>query len=333
MTRRTQENRLASSRGAEAPRDEVYARAFGRALKQVQRRADLFQQESREAEAALEEILSQPLARRYLLMRNSSRFRSWLLGDRLLQYSEEKWFGSPTEALEVADLVRFAAHHLNPEEGEGITEDLRARAWAYRGNCLRILGDLIGAEAAFAVAQRCRSRGTGDALLAARLTDLEASLRSAQGLYGEALSLQRRAFVIYTRAGDRHQQGRNLIGQGKVQLDQGNPTSAEWLLRRGLRWIDISREPRLAMVARHNLVCCAIAAGEPGRARVLLKACRRDFQMEVGEAMESRRDHLELLLDKALAEVAADPVSLPSVTPEDGEERRPPGRRLAPSRA
>jgi hypothetical protein len=83
-----------------------------------------------------------------------------------------------------------------------VVEDLKARAWAAAGEARRRQGDLAGAEEALRAAAGCLAHGTGDLLVEARLLELEAVLRRAQGRAGEAAALLKLAAARYRESGE-----------------------------------------------------------------------------------------------------------------------------------
>lgn len=281
----------------------AYDAALSRVWGKVCRQAGDVSSEQAEARRFLGELLEMTPEQRRLLVRNRTRLHSWAVADRILAASEEAWFKSPEDALDLADLGRFAARLIGERVGDNLAADLEARAWAYRANCLRILGQLEGAQAAMARARRCRDQGTGDRLLAARMADLQASLSSQLQEPEAALRQLDKAYAIYDRTGDRHLMGRTSVAKATILLEQGDAVTAGWLLRKALRLLDPQRDPRLEAVARHNLVCCALAAGEVRQARALLDSCR-SRPLPPGAGLKERRILLERLVTKALAEAA-----------------------------
>lgn len=65
----------------------------------------------------------------------------------------------------MGNLALLVSDHLSPSlYGLERIEDLRARAWAYIGNSLRVRVNLAGAEKAFEKAFAHLRRGTGEVL-------------------------------------------------------------------------------------------------------------------------------------------------------------------------
>jgi tetratricopeptide (TPR) repeat protein len=145
--------------------------------------------------------------------------------------------------------------------GRESIEDLRARAWAYVANSRRIKADLRGAEQAFALAFAALARGSREPMERAVLLDLRASLLRAQRHFGEALRLLRRAISIFRQLGEQHRAGRSLLSMSTVHQVAGEPEKAIPFLYQALELIDPGREPRLLLVAWHNLVAALVDTG------------------------------------------------------------------------
>jgi hypothetical protein len=108
----------------------------------------------------------------------------------------------------------------------------------------------------------CRSRGTGDARLLARLLDLTASLACAQQRFSEAFRLLDTSYSIYIQLEDRHAAGRVLIAHGLYAGHTGCPKDGIQFLLNGLNTIDRTREPKLAFQALHNILLLRVELGE-----------------------------------------------------------------------
>jgi tetratricopeptide (TPR) repeat protein len=132
--------------------------------------------------------------------------------------------------------------------------DFQARAWGELANARRLNDDFAGAEEAFARAAELLDEGTGDVLVAARLLDLRASLRSSQRRLSKALKLLDLAHEIYVRTGEDHLAGRVLVKKGTTLRNGGRSEEAVPLLHEGLARINARRDPRLAAIGRQALV-------------------------------------------------------------------------------
>ncbi|MDX1382874.1 MAG: hypothetical protein R3190_04465, partial [Thermoanaerobaculia bacterium] len=137
------------SGGGDEPAAPPAAAGASELLRRLRAREQEMSREETQATALLAELEPLPQARRVLLVRNSARFRTWGLVERLLQESYASRFDDPTRTLDLADLAVVIAEGLGDEHGVELRNDLLARAWALRGNACRIKSDLAGAERSF----------------------------------------------------------------------------------------------------------------------------------------------------------------------------------------
>ena len=214
-----------------------------------------YEMERDQALALLPELFAQPFDRRLLMLRNSPRFQTWSLTQLLLRRSREQNFHDASSGESLALLALEVLEYLDASYyGSEPIEDLRARAWAYVANSRRIKADLRGAEQAFALSFAALARGTRQPMERAILLDLRASLLRAQRHFGEALRLLRRAIVVFRQLGEQHRAGRSLLSMATVHQVAGEPEMAIPILYQALDLIDPGREPRLLLVAWHNLI-------------------------------------------------------------------------------
>lgn len=188
--------------------------------------------------------------------------------ETLLDRSFALRFSDPATMLRLAELAAQSAEELDTKVyGAESTADLQARAWAEVANAHRIIGDLPLADRMMTRAVDCRSRGTGDPRLLARLSDLAASLACAQRRFDQAFRLLDIAYSIYIKLNDRHAAGRVLIARGLYAGHTGDPLEGIRYLVHGLNTIDRDREPKLAFQALHNIVLLRVELGEYEEAR------------------------------------------------------------------
>ncbi|MCB1037360.1 MAG: tetratricopeptide repeat protein, partial [Acidobacteria bacterium] len=250
-----------------------YSEAMARVSACVRHRAARLQEEAREAGLRVRELMRQPPARRQWMVRNSVRYRSWSIGDRLLEVCRGAWTRSPEAALEWAQLTLYVAQGLDPEVyGSGPVRDLEALALAYVGNCLRLLGDLPEAGRCVRLARSRCAGGSGDQLLAARVLGLWALVLLDEGRASEAASCLEQAQDLYLQSGDDAGLGRILALKGSLLLRSGEPLTASWLLRRALRLVESDADPQLHWNLRYELIHCSLAAGDRQQAVQVLEA-------------------------------------------------------------
>lgn len=254
-----------ASGGRRDPYDEVIDRVFTRV-------AEEHEQAARQGEEAIElyhELMRHPPARQQMLVANSSRFRSRMLAEQLVEKSHEAGFQDPARAIEIGRLAVAVVRLLDPaglpRDQAMALDNLQARAWAQLGNALRVSSDHQGAGEAFEVAQALlRVEGRIGLTDRARVLDLEASLRRDQGRYAEAFRLLDQVVGIYQKLGQWHLLGRALAQKSMVCDEVGDVETEMALLRRALDLLDPQEEPRMFLAARHNLIR---ALNESGRHR------------------------------------------------------------------
>ncbi|MCH9652034.1 MAG: hypothetical protein K0U98_27640 [Deltaproteobacteria bacterium] len=285
-----------------------YTEVLERARILVREKAADLARERLEAPALLEGLLATEAKGRRLWIDNSPRFRSLVLGNRLLSYCEKEWLNSAASAEDLASLAGYMAQRLDSAAySQGMIFDLRALAAAYEGNCQRLQGHLDQAADSMARALELVGHGTGDLELEPRILGLRAVLYGAQQRFPEALALLERVEAQYRTSGDRRRLARTLISRGKLLIDSGAPARAEWALHRAQQLIQPLEEPRLLEVLEHNLICCSLAKGELLRAKQMLARAgdRREFS---DATLEENRLRLEELLQQSLdSKVGAGP--------------------------
>jgi tetratricopeptide (TPR) repeat protein len=233
--------------------------------------------ERAEAVSLVAELLAHSPERRELIARNSPRFHTWGVYERILAESWKKIFASPDQAESLAALALRLSEYLDATYGKEAVEDLRARAWAYIGNARRTRTDLAGAGEAFRHAHFHLCRGTGDPVEQALFFDLFASLLRAQRHFRLAMRLLQRAFEIYLMIGDRHRAGRVLINMDLVHHQAGTPEQGIPLLYRAIELIDPAQEPLLQLAVRHNLADDLTEVGRFMEAQKIFHQCRKAY--------------------------------------------------------
>lgn len=239
-------SRLEPSPGEE----EVWRRLTGL----VERRLAEVAAERSEAPDLVAELLTHLPAERCALVQAYERFRNVAVCELLIERSFQEGFRDPSLSVVIAELALLVADLLEEDRyGHSVVQDFRARAWAYLGNARRIAFDLAGAEEALAQAERSLEGGSADPLEEARIFDLRASLLGDQGRFEQAAELLDLVIDIYDDLRDAHRKGRALVSKGKFLGYAGWPEEAIRVIRKGLGLVDWDREPRLVLVARHNL--------------------------------------------------------------------------------
>ncbi|MFL6233548.1 MAG: tetratricopeptide repeat protein [Thermoanaerobaculia bacterium] len=235
--------------------------------------------ERKEAPALLDELLGRPWEEWPVLFRLDRRLQTVAVCELLIEKSFEEGFRDAGRAIDLADRGLLLAGLLEDERyGRAVVQDLQARAWAYLGNARRIAFDLAGAEEALARAERLAEGGSADPLEEARILDLRASLLSDQGHFEKAAELLDAVIDIYDDVHEPHRKGRAMISKGRCLGYAGWHDEAIRQIRLGLSLVDWEREPRLVLMARHNLVWFLNDCGRADEARRLLERFRHTYR-------------------------------------------------------
>lgn len=253
------------SRGLDAGWDRLFAGLGWRLSLARRERAD--------APRLVAELAGATEAERPALIRSRPQLRTPAVCDLLLEQSFSQGFPDPMQAIELAGLAVRIAEQLNAGfYGRSVVQDLRTRAWAHLGNARRLASDFVGAEQALTRAETHQKGGSADPLEEARVLDFKASLLSDRGRFEEAAELIEVVIEIYEEIRDSHRQGRALISKGVFLGYAGRPEEAVPLISDGLARIDRDREPRLELMAHHNLAWFLNDCGRSTEARDLLKS-------------------------------------------------------------
>ncbi|HEX3554970.1 MAG TPA: hypothetical protein VIA62_17230 [Thermoanaerobaculia bacterium] len=201
--------------------------------------------------------------------RNRARCEALLERCRALRFSD------PEAMVLTADLAVNLAERFDLETANGaMLVDLQARAWAELGNARRVADDLAGAESALVHALKRAALGSGDPLLLAHLMDLTASLYIDLRRFDDARRLLDLVYAIYQQEGDSHSAGRALISKGIASSYAFDVEEVVSPLVQGLALLDGSREPKLVLVAVHNLLWYLVECGRATQAEYLFQQCR-----------------------------------------------------------
>lgn len=241
--------------------DRDYDAATSAVLARVQAAGREIDREREEAESLVVELLALPEGQQTLVAVNHRRYQTWSVADRVREESFRVGMESPVRAVHLARLAVLLAERVDPAPAsERLRCDLEVAAWAQLGNALRLRGELPEAEAAFGRARERIEHGTGDPLVEAGMLALHAALRNEQSRYRDAESLARRAYVLYGKVGDRHQQGRALFTLANALGCDARLDEALAALERARCLVNAERDPRMAWGAVHNAVTYLVEA-------------------------------------------------------------------------
>lgn len=249
----------------------------------------------------LRELRSHPPAARAGRIARDPRYARPALIELLIADGRERLFDRPGEAVELTRLAATAAEQLDPERvGEARAHDSAARAWAQHGNALRVDGDPIGAERAYDRADEHRRQGSGDPLLAARISELEASLYKDQQRFSRAYELLAAAIAVYRRHGLDERLGRALVKKGSFLLFEGRHASVLRVTLEALPLLHPERDPRTFAIAAHNAIFSLGHTGYSIAARSLLDAVR-GLHVRLGDRLNLLRlDWMAADIDREL---------------------------------
>ena len=171
----------------------------------------------------------------------------------------------------LAAIRLFSAFGLPTDAQEGA-------ALSHLANARRTLGDLSAAEELLARARRAWESGTGDPLDEAELLYFEASMLRGRRRFDEALRRIRKSARLYRELGDQHLEARSRMNEAHILSISGDPRGGRNLMARILPWFDADRDPKLAFVARHNLVWYTMECGDGDEALRMLSEFREDYE-------------------------------------------------------
>lgn len=235
--------------------------------------------EWREAPELLRLLEELPVSEQHRRAEEDDSLHTWGLCQLLLHRSREAISEDPSLALSRAELAVGISRHLGDAYDPEWVLDLRARAHAHRGNALRVLAELQGAEAAFREADLCLSQsGTGGIWAKAEILDLKISLRQDQRQFHECEELLDSALGLYKEAGDLRGIGKIHLQRAKLYREMGDLERAIDLLRGKAKTIDAAQDSHLTRAARYNLLCCLDEAGHFEQAWSLLPEVRDLFR-------------------------------------------------------
>jgi transcriptional regulator with XRE-family HTH domain len=217
-----------------------------------------------------------------LLIEEGAEFKSWALCELLCSESEEAARDSADRALELAQLALRIAELAPGRRAWGCR--IQGYAWAHLGNARRVSSDLLGADEAFRRSERLwRAGAIGDLgpLDEARLLDLKASLRRAQGRFGEARELLDRALTV-DRGG---RAGRILLKKATVLEALGEIEEAIATLHQAAPWVEAENSPQLLFALRFNLAVNLCFLERPSEAESLLPGLW-ELAKELGQGLD-----------------------------------------------
>lgn len=288
--------RLHGSHGQAPSLPEAYSGVLDRVFRRVVDENLGIEEQRVAAPALLAELSGLSESQQKLLIHNAGRYQTWAVAEEFLGQARRGWAEDPRHSETLAQLALEVADHLEVKGfRKRLLNDLKAEAWSYIGNCLRIQSDLHRAQAAFGQAELMLSQGSGDWVERARLLDLRASLVGDFRDFESAIELLTEALEAYRAAKDRHHEGRALMKKAKLLRDSGKVEETIPLLERAATLLEVEREPWLAFALKKNLVIHLMEAGRAEEAQRLVPEVR-----ELAREHASRLERLRLLWTEGL---------------------------------
>ena len=252
----------------------------------------------------MREILALPEGERFEgVRRNPSRYAGPELSRLLLAEARGHLPAEPKEAYALAGLARAVLQHGNasPEATE-----LYSQALAHQGNALRAQGQILASEELLESARfLLDAKGTGSPSARAELDSLEGSLRWAQGRLEEAERLLSRAVEFQIAEQKPVEAARVLLKLGNVLWESGELSRAIESSERAKAIFSAQAQPKLLLMASHNLARYHLDAGNVVRARAVLNESLPLYDQFPDTWTQLRRLWLEGLVARAEGSVEA----------------------------
>jgi tetratricopeptide (TPR) repeat protein len=213
------------------------------------------------------------------------------LVDYLLEKGFAARFQDPQKMADLAKTACAVAGGLSTKRyGRAVVADMRARAWAELANAYRVLEDFEQAAGAFARARTLMLRGTGSALLVARVSELMASYLGDLRRFSEAISLLEEAQDLYGQCHEQAGVERSLLGLAHMLTEANEPERAVIAYLRALRRMSPESANLLAPI--HGLALNLVESGHCDLAQSLLRRHQRLYRRG-GRLNQFRRFWLE----------------------------------------
>ena len=218
------------------------------------------------------------------------RYQSRSLCELLVEEARQTVRVEPHRAEEELRLALLIADALDPElYGPGAIEAIQAKAWAWLGNCLRVLADFHQAEQAFRMAKLFFAESWLDPLDEALILELEGSLRRGQRRFDESIRLFDQAIGLLQEVGELHLQGMALVAKGLALQYKGDLHAAAECYRHSFDLLDGGDDPRAVVTSHFNLLSCLFDSGEVHETVALIPEAWRRLEQD-----GTRHDRLRL---------------------------------------
>lgn len=253
-----------------------YGEIADNAIQHATQKIPLMRAQEKASRAFLEELLQHPTEEHLERIEQAPKeVKGPALAKGLVEAARDALPGRPKDSLALAQLARTVLQHadLSP-----LVAELYARAVAYVGNALRILGSLPEAAEVMAHARFIlRQEGGGDRLLRSEVDNLEGLVRLHQHDFDEACALLERAVLGFRMSGAHRRMTRSKIDLAIVYLYRENLDLCVQSLNEVLVELESLDEPQLLGFARHNLAVALALTGRFEESAEVLEANRSAF--------------------------------------------------------
>jgi len=241
--------------------EEVTSAAVERGIEAL----DRVREEEGKAQGYLDAILAKPAEDRASFVEAAPEgVRGPALASGLIEAAKEAMPRNPHDSLALARLARTVLQHadLSP-----FVEELYARAVAYVGNAMRVLGNLSEAAEVMAHARFIlRQAGNGDEITQSELDNLEGMVRLHQRDYAGAERLLKRAMTGFRCVGHHREGLRSGLILAILYRESGDLKKAISTQRQINEELEKADEPQLLIFGHRNLVVALCDAGQYGEA-------------------------------------------------------------------
>lgn len=238
----------------EPPSQSPYAQAFEGAVSLALLKASHLDDERREAQRDLDDLMAAaPEDWERRLRNDHTRFRSRALAEQMLETCGDLVRKSPRSASRLAELVIEVVDRIPGATEQTWAEELRVRAFAQQANALRVAGDLAAADATYrSIHAYLRENALELADLHPEVASLQASLRHSQGRTEEALESIDLAIRLSKVSGDTPVLARYLVARAEYLRCMDRLELAQEDLRSAINLLDPADDS--------HLVACAIGS-------------------------------------------------------------------------
>lgn len=280
-----------------------YGQAYERAMERLGAQAAEIEVAKEKARPLLDALLAMPEGERLQVVEaEGSEFQSVALAQALLDHCLTCLPGRAKECLALAELAALMVARL---ELSPISTEVYARALAHQANALRSVGRLRQAAKLFHQARfMLKLEAGGDRLVAAEVDWLEGSLCRAQRRLEDASTLLLGAITVYRLENLSAEAARSMLTLSLVLREQGELEQALSISREALALIDPEEQPRLFLMASHNIAFRLAELGRCPEARALSLDLTELYQRFPDPCTQLRRLWLEAKIHRGLGELA-----------------------------